>query len=347
MALVFERIKSTPGEALLLLTALVTLVYSLNFMFFSACYTTGGESSIGVECFTLLDNGITPFQASQTGDPAFGAGAPEFAFNGILMFGIFMSTMLILNEGARGMWKVMLPVLAGLVVASAVVWIFWNDASESSEAPKFLTPIVTLAYAGAYMMLRSEDEVDEGLDSLSFGIGIKDPVALMGLVVVIATGMFYVFRQIADPESVIDAVTPGSWEDGLLAPTKVTVAFSGALLLTYVLWAVILLTQGARGMWAVAHPALFAFLTVTIANYFGFVFGPIREFSEQNEMDAISGPATMLIFLLVYLRLRDEGIEDGMTFQGESLDSRGFDRLFVMVAIVISAAFMIVEISGL
>ena len=211
MALVFDRIKSTPGEALLLLTALVTLVYSLNFMFFSACYTTAGE-----DCFTLLDNG----NGAHTGDPAYGAGAPEFAFNGILMFGIFMSTMLILNEGARGMWKVMLPVLAGLVVASAVIWIFWNDASESSEAPKFLTPIVTLAYAGAYMMLRSEDEVHEGLDSLSFGIGIKDPVALMGLVVVIATGMFYVFRQIADPESVIDAVTPGNGMDGLLAPRK-------------------------------------------------------------------------------------------------------------------------------
>ena len=158
MALVFDRIKSTPGEALLLLTALVTLVYSLNFMFFSACYTTAGE-----DCFTLLDNG------APLSDPAYGAGAPEFAFNGILMFGIFMSTMLILNEGARGMWKVMLPVLAGLVVASAVIWMFWNDASESSEAPKFLTPIVTLAYAGAYMMLRSEDEVHEGLDSLSFG----------------------------------------------------------------------------------------------------------------------------------------------------------------------------------
>tara|TARA_B100001029_G_scaffold11383_1_gene7705 strand:- start:1832 stop:2863 length:1032 start_codon:yes stop_codon:yes gene_type:complete len=343
MALVFDRIKSTPGEALLLLTALVTLVYSLNFMFFSVCYTTAGE-----DCFTLLDNG------APVSDPAYGAGAPEFAFNGILMFGIFMSTMLILNEGARGMWKVMLPVLAGLVVASAVIWMFWNDASESSEAPKYLTPIVALAYAGAYMMLRSEDEVDEGLDSLSFGIGIKDPVALMGLVVVIATGIFYVFRQIADPESVIDAATPGNavlaqiyYKDGLLAPSKVTVAFTGALLLTYVLWAVVLLTQGARGMWAVAHPALFAFLTVTIANYFGFVFGPIREFSEQNEMDAISGPATMLIFLLVYLRLRDEGIEDGMTFQGEPLDSGGFDRLFVMVAIVISAAFMIVQISGL
>ena len=241
----------------------------------------------------------------------------------------------------------MLPVLAGLVVASAVIWIFWNDASESSEAPKFLTPIVTLAYAGAYMMLRSEDQVHEGLDSLSFGIGIKDPVAMMGLILVIATGIFYVFRQIADPQSVIDAVTPGNATDGLLAPSEVTVAFTGALLLTYVLWAVVILTQGAKGMWAVAHPALFAFLTVTIANYFGFVFGPIREFSEQNEMDAISGPATMLVFLLVYLRLRDEGIEDGMTIQGVSQDSAGFDRFFVVGAIMISAAFMIVQISGL
>ena len=339
MALVFDRIKSTPGEALLLLTALVTLVYSLNFMFFSACYTTGGEG----ECFTMLSNGL----GGSTADVAYGAGAPETAFNGILMFGIFMSTGLILNEGARGMWKVMLPVLAGLVVASAVIWMFWNDASEASEAPKFLTPIVTITYAAAYLMLRTEDEVDEGLDSISFGIGIKDPVALMGLVIVIATGLFYVFRQIVNPESVIDAVTPGAASDGLLAPTKVTVSFTGALLLTYVLWAALILTQGARGMWPVAHPALFAFLTITIANYFGFVFGPLREFSEQTEMDAISGPATMLLFLLVYLRLRDEGIEEGMTYQGEPMDSRSFDRFFVMGAIAISAAFMLVEISGL
>ena len=339
MALVFDRIKSTPGEALLLLTALVTLVYSLNFMFFSACYTTGGEG----DCFTMLSNGL----GGSTADVAYGAGAPETAFNGILMFGIFMSTGLILNEGARGMWKVMLPVLAGLVVASAVIWMFWNDASEASEAPKFLTPIVTITYAAAYLMLRTEDEVDEGLDSISFGIGIKDPVALMGLAIVIATGLFYVFRQIVNPESVIDAVTPGAASDGLLAPTKVTVSFTGALLLTYVLWAALILTQGARGMWPVAHPALFAFLTITIANYFGFVFGPLREFSEQNEMDAISGPATMLLFLLVYLRLRDEGIEEGMTYQGEPMDSRSFDRFFVMGAIAISAAFMLVEISGL
>ena len=160
-----------------------------------------------------LSNGL----GGMTADVAYGAGAPETAFNGVLMFGIFISTMLILNEGARGMWKVMLPVLTGLVVASAVIWMFWNDASEASVAPKFLTPIVTITYAAAYFMLRSEDEVDEGLDSLSFGVGIKDPVALMGLVIVIATGLFYVFRQIVDPESVIDAVAPGAASDGLLA----------------------------------------------------------------------------------------------------------------------------------
>ena len=55
----------------------------------------------------------------------------------------------------------------------------------------------------------------------------------------------------------------------------------------------------------------------------------------------------MLVFLLVYLRLRDEGIEDGMTIQGESQDSAGFDRFVVVGAIMISAAFMIVQISGL
>jgi len=55
----------------------------------------------------------------------------------------------------------------------------------------------------------------------------------------------------------------------------------------------------------------------------------------------------MLLFLLVYLRLRDEGIEEGMTYQGEPMDSRSFDRFFVMGAIAISAAFMLVEISGL
>ena len=72
MSMIFSRIKSAPAEALLILTALVTLVYSLNFMFAADCYVTGGEG-----CFTLLSNNTT------SADGAWGKGGPEFAFNGI------------------------------------------------------------------------------------------------------------------------------------------------------------------------------------------------------------------------------------------------------------------------
>ena len=77
MALMFSRIKSAPAEGLLLVTTLVTAVYAFNFMFASACYVTGGADG----CFSLLDNGAV------MGDDGWGKGAPEFAFNGILMFG--------------------------------------------------------------------------------------------------------------------------------------------------------------------------------------------------------------------------------------------------------------------
>ena len=125
------------------------------------------------------------------------------------------------------------------------------------------------------------------------------------------------FRQIVNPESVVEAVNAGEAPDGLAAPAVTTIAFSGALLLVYTLWALLVLTQGAEGMWPVAHPPLFAFVTVTIANYFASVYGPVQDFTEQNQMDAVAGPMTLLVFLVVYLRLRKEGIEEGMTFAGE------------------------------
>ena len=44
----FDRIKSTPAKICLMVSALVTIVYSVNFMLFADCYVTGGEG-----CFTL------------------------------------------------------------------------------------------------------------------------------------------------------------------------------------------------------------------------------------------------------------------------------------------------------
>ena len=166
-------------------------------------------------------------------------------------------------------------------------------------------------------------------------------VFLGGLLFVIATGLFYVFRQIVNPEAVVEALNAGDLAAGLGAPSTTTVAFSGALLLVYTLWALLVLTQGAEGMWPIAHPPLFAFVAVAIANYFAFVFGPVREFTEQNEMDAIAGPMTLLVFLVVYLRLRKEGIEEGMTFAGEPTDSAGFDVMFTGVVVVVSALYFL------
>ena len=331
MGMLFSRIKSAPAEGLLLFCALVTSVYSLNFMFASACYVTGGEG-----CFSLLNNGTT------LADDAWGNGAPEFAFNGILMFGILMSNLLILNEGARGKWTIMIPVLIGFVVGTVVLWTMWVE-NGSSEAPKFVLPIVTLAYAAAYYLLMGEDEVNEGMSDFKIGLGVKDPVTIVALLFVIATGAFYVVRQLVNPESVIEAINGVTGADGLGAPAKVTVAFTGALLLPYVLWATLILTQGAEGMWPVAHPPLFAFMAVAVANYFGFVFGPVREFTEQNQMDAMAGPMTLLIFLVVYLRLREEGIEEGMTFSGEPSDSRGFDFMFTCVVVMVSFGYFLVN----
>lgn len=335
MSLIFSRIKSSPAEALLILTSLVTLVYSLNFMFAASCYVTGGADG----CFTILSNNTT------SADAAWGQGAPEFAFNGLLMFGVLMSTLLILNEGAKGKWTVMLPVLVGFIVGSLVLWTMWED-NGSSEAPKFITPVITLVYGAAYYFLMSEDEVNDGMDEFKLGIGVKDPLAIAGLGFVILTGLFYVVRQILNPETVIEAVNAGALADGLGAPSKVTVGFSGALLLTYVLWAVILLIKGAKGMWPVAHPPLFAFLAVTIANYFAFVFGPVRAFTESNQMDAMAGPMTMLVFLFVYFRLRNEGIEDGMTMGGEEMSANAFDMMFTVTTIAICAVFFAVNMLG-
>ena len=82
-----DKIQSTPAKICLGLTALVMFVYSLNFMFFADSFI----QSVGDSCFTLLNN------KSEMGDSIYGNGGPETAFNGILMFGIFLSSMIILD----------------------------------------------------------------------------------------------------------------------------------------------------------------------------------------------------------------------------------------------------------
>ena len=172
------RIKSTPAAILLSFTALVSLVYALNFMLFADCYVTGGA-----DCFTILSNDTTSTSNS------WGNGGPETAFNGVLMFGIFISSAIILNEGAKGKWITMIPVIIGLSMMTIMLWLRWDtDVIDSAETPKFVVPLTLLAYIAAYWLLREEDEVNHGLSEFSPGQKIKDTPALIGLILITLMG---------------------------------------------------------------------------------------------------------------------------------------------------------------
>ena len=184
----FDRIKSTPAKICLVISALVAIVYSLNFMLFADCYVTGGEG-----CFTLGFSNET-----SAGMASYGNGGPETAFNGVLMFGVFMSTMLILNEGAKGMWKIMIPVILGFVVMSVTMWAYWGDL-DSSETPKYVAPITTVVYIAAYYLLKAEDEVDDGLSEFRMGLNIEDKPSLVAMLIVVLMGVWYSFMSIVMP----------------------------------------------------------------------------------------------------------------------------------------------------
>jgi len=307
----FKQINSMPAKVCLIISALVSLIYSLNFLLFGDCYVTGGDG-----CFTILSNDAAE------GTQAWGRGAPETGFNGALMLGITLATLLLLNEGAKGMWRMMIPGLIGFTAMTVSIWMH-GDFEDASEAPKFVTPIVTALYGAAYFLLKDEG-VNDGLSEYKPGIKVQDKVALAALSILVLTGLFYSLRMIFTPDSVIsdnfdDMVIPGM-ANGMGTPSDATVAVSGSLILIYTLWAGLVLTEGASGKWTIMHPSMFAFLTIVIATYVAFVSGLGRGGTDLQKMDAIVGPVVMLLTMLAYFRLKDEGMEDNMTMMGEPIE---------------------------
>tara|TARA_B100000575_G_scaffold294203_1_gene308634 strand:+ start:605 stop:1618 length:1014 start_codon:yes stop_codon:yes gene_type:complete len=316
------RIKSMPAAVLLSFTAIVTFVYALNFMFFAECYVTGGAG----DCFTLLSNDTIETSNS------YGNGGPETAFNGVLMFGIFISTAIILNEGAKGKWTTMIPVIAGLTTMSAMLWIHWGDL-DSSETPKYIVPVVLVAYIAAYWFLMNEDEVNDGLSEFSPGVNVKDTPALLALGLLTLMGIFYCFRALLDPQSVVDLVEGGDPAEGLGAPSTVTVAVGGSLFLVYLLWIMLTILDGPSGKWSIIHPGIFFTLAATIQTYISYVDDEVRRtITDQTIQDAVAGPFALLLTLFAYYRLRPEGIEDGMTYGGEEWENKAEDFNVMVIA---------------
>ena len=335
----FDRIKSTPAKICLMVSALVTIVYSMNFMLFADCYVTGGDG-----CFTL---GFT--NETTAGMLSYGNGGPETAFNGVLMFGVFMSTMLILNEGAKGMWKVMIPVIIGFVVMSAAMWAYWGDL-DSSTTPKYIAPVTTAIYMAAYFLLKAEDEVDHGISEFKMGLNIDDKPSLVAMALVVVMGVWYSFMSLVMPEDRIEAFGLGEasqemLDAGLGAPSTVTVAVSGSLFLVYTIWTAMVVLDGAKGKWSILHPGIFFLITATISTYMALVdnVGEIsRPVSDQSVLDSVAGPLAMLLVLFAYYRMRDEGVEDGMTGYGagmEELTPNAFNILVITVTLIVGLVF--------
>lgn len=328
------KIQSTPAKVCLGLSAFLFFLYSVTFMFFSTGYVTGGDTG-----FALLDNGL----AGMINDPAYGKGGVESSFNGVLFFGIFISTMLILFEGAKGKWTIMLPVIIGSITMTACIWLNWNPDSEASAAPKYVSILVTLVYIGAYALLR-EEGVNEGLSDYKPGLKVDDKVAMVALILLVLSGLYYALRMIFTPEDVIAQGFPASedWEtilddnNGLGVPLPTTVSVTGAMLLVYTLWSALVLTDGAKGKWTVMHPSAMAFIAATISTYVGLVAEVARTETETNQMDVLTIPLVMLLVLISYYRLKDEGMEDGMTFMGEPHKGPGkFTNALLLLALVL------------
>ncbi|MBJ23242.1 MAG: hypothetical protein CMB64_01095 [Euryarchaeota archaeon] len=333
------KIESMPAKICLGFTSVMFFLYGLSFMFFGDCYVIGGNG-----CFSLLNNGVP------VGDVAYGHGGPETAFNGALFFGIFMSTMLILNEGARGKWVIMLPVIIGSTIMSICLWVYWNAESAAGDLPKYVSIIVTLAYTGAYVLLR-EEGVNEGLSDFKPSLKINDKIAMVSLILLVFSGLFYSLRMIFTPDTVIAEGFPTDYtgsldlDNGLGEPFPTTVSVSGALILIYTLFSALVLLDGASGKWTILHPSAFAFITVTISIFIGLIAGNARNASDQNQLDAMTGALVMLLVLISYFRLKSEGIEDDMTFRGELQEDNGkFANILLLFALTMGALFSFNEI---
>ena len=324
------KIESMPAKICLGISALLLFIYSMSFMFFATEYVTGGDTG-----FSLINNGLAGIES----DEAYGHGGPESAFNGVLFFGIFISTMLILFEGAKGKWRIMLPVSIGLVAMTAGIWAYWNPDSAASDTPKYVSILVTLVYFAAYMFLR-EEGVNDGLSDFKPGLKVKDKIAMSALILLVIAGLYYSLRMIFTPDEVISQGFPSDLPDdldklGLGAPLPTTVSVTGAMLLIYTLWSALVLMEGASGKWTIMHPSAMAFVAATVTTYVGLVAGTARIASDINRADILTIPVIMLLVLISYYRLKKEGMEDEMTFMGEPAEGGMFTNGLLILALIL------------
>jgi len=359
-----DGVKGMPAKVCLGLSALIMLVYAMNFILFADCYTTNGaeatfaaaESGLvsegvwtaGETCTKIMANGAAVDHES------FGRGAETLQLMGALMLGLAMSNLLILNEGAKGKWSLMLPIFAGLVTMS-IVMIMGRDELPNNM-PLFATIFVTAAYAGAYFFLK-EEEVDDGLTFEVKGIQIEDKVTTVMFVIPVIIGVVFSINNLlfgdgyagkADSSTFLPVLTE-YFDTEPHSATPLQIQILGSLFVPYTLFAVNILRTGPKGKWPLGHISMFGIGFFALTTIIILLF---NEDSRWNAPDNVNEQLvqnviiTSIVWICVsvgYMRLKDEGIEDGMTFMGE--DGGDFPDFLTRMYPGIMAVMLIVFIA--
>jgi len=320
----FDNIKSMPAKVCLLVSALIGTLYAVNFIFFSSCAVVNGD-----ECFALIPNNADPDHES------YGRGAGTLYVAGALVLGTVLGTMLILNEGARGKWTIMIPTIAGFTCLVIVLAPPFQGGYESaSNNPLIASVIALVCYVAAYFFLK-EEGVDEGI---GFNMGIKiNNEAKYAIIISSLIGTIYTINHMffADGyaggkgDTIIAGFEEGSYWTNPIAATPLSYRVLAAFFVTYVSMGLILLTHGAKGNWPVAHILLFGITFFTLAVIMGNLAlndqvipaGP-NEGSHASDNSTATANIVVCVIVLslnlfAYYKMREEGVEDGMTMMGK------------------------------
>lgn len=343
----FDNIKSMPAKLCLGFSFLIGMLYSINFIFFSSCSVINGDG----DCFSLIPNGATPE------NEAYGRGAGTLYVAGALMFGVSMGTLLLLNEGARGKWTIMLPTIAGFTCLAIVLAPpFQGDYESANNNPLYATIAALGLYTAAYVMLKDEG-VDEGL---AFNMGIKlNNEAKYAVIISSIIGTLYTVNHFffadgyagAGGSTLIPGFEEGTYWTDPIATTPIGYRVLAAFFVTYVSMGLILLTNGAKENWAVAHILLFGISFFALSVILGNIAVNDQIIPEGDnagtwEVDTSTSGSNigvsafvMLLNIFAYYKMREEGVEEGMTFGGK--DFGNSDAFFYKMYPAITAGFAV------
>jgi hypothetical protein len=355
----FDGVKGMPAKVCLGLSALIMLVYAINFIFFANCYTTDGTDATvdmdtgvwmaGEACTGILTNGAALDSEN------FGRGAETLQLVGALMLGLTLSNFLILNEGAKGKWSLMIPILAGLVIMS-IVMIMGQDELPNNN-PLIATIVVTLVYGGAYFFLK-EEGVDEGLTFEVKGLQVEDKVTAGMFIVPVIVGLIFAINNLffadgyagkADSSTFLPVLTE-YFDSEPHASTPLQIQILGSLFVPYTLFAVNILRTGPKGKWPIGHTSMFGIGFFALTTIILFIMPDDSRWNNVDDTNAQLLQNVMissLVWILVvvgYIRLRDEGIEDGMTINGEVPDKDLFlMKIYPAIMVVMTVIFVAVR----